>query len=421
MALTLAQAGHEVIAVDCDVSKINQLNEGHTSIFEPGLSDLLKKTLRQKKMRFTNNLKLASENSEVFMMTVGTPAQQDSSADLSCLFKALTDLRHEPSSHQKLVILKSTIPPGTTAFLKTEFPEFHFIFNPEFIREGSALSDAEQPDRIVIGSENKDLISQIKILYKDFVKSDSQFLVMDSNSAELCKYAANAFLAARVSLINEFSQIADLCGANIEHISTAIGLDPRIGPAFLKSGIGFGGSCFPKDISAIQAKAQSFSLKTPLLEAIQQANQNQVDYFANKVLRYFKQHPRIEKRISIWGISFKPQTNDLRESPALKILNLFLDHQFKIQLHDPESLDSLSQILTKEQAHVLNLNSDPLQALEKSNALVILTEWPIYSQITLQKIKTHLASAVIFDGRNIFNPQEAQNLNFHYESVGRPL
>jgi UDPglucose 6-dehydrogenase len=421
-ALAFTQAGHDVLCVDTNDTLINQLNEGYTKIYEPFLKESLHQALLKKKIQFTSSYKKSAEFSKYFFLAVSTPSMPDKTADLSSVYSAIENLASLRLNKDTIVIIKSTVPPGTNLKLSAQHKNIQFISNPEFLREGSALHDCLKPDRIIIGTESSILAAEMKEIYNSFFTNNSQFLVMPPNSAELCKYAANTFLAARISLINEFAKVCDCFEADIDLISLAVGLDQRIGPEFLKAGLGYGGSCFPKDLDALIQSAHNKNLRLPLTEAIQQTNFQQIDFFLDPLQRYFSTHSKKEKRLTLWGASFKPQTNDLREAPSIKLIHTLLSDGFTIQCHDPICLIELENEFNHHaQKNKLLYFNDPYEALHNSNALMIATEWTEYEKADLKKMKLALPNGPIFDGRNIFSVQTMKQNHFEYYSIGRPV
>ncbi len=416
-SLSFAELGHQVLCLDIDSTKVTQLQSGKSPIYEPGLAEILQKQVQLEKIKFQTELSSSEDLGEFVFIAVNTPSRPASGCDLNFLNDAMKQIAlfaHTP----KYIVIKSTVTPGTLLNLQKQFSDRDFIFisNPEFIREGSALSDAMNPDRIVIGSLDKTAIEKMKMLFAPFIKLDSQFIVMDSTSAEFTKYAANIMLAARISMMNEFSRLTEILGGDIENIRRGIGSDSRIGPEFLKAGLGYGGSCFPKDIDALVNLAKMHGESLAITTAIGETNDLQIKNFTQKILK--KIHLQNLKTISIWGVSFKPLSNDLREAPALKVISRLIESGLQLKIYDPVAHAELKELFADQP--LVQIAATAEAALKNSDALVVMTEWKEFLAPDFKMIKSLLSWPIIFDGRNIYDPAQMRNLIIDYTSVGRP-
>lgn len=428
-ALCFAERGHEVLCIEQDQIKVQQLNRGQLHLHEKDLQNLLDRALSQKTIHFSDNLHAAIDFSSIFFICVGTPSLPDGSADLSQInniIQQFNDKNKTNPNQKNIFVIKSTVPPGTTDSLSQKNPHLQFVFNPEFLKEGTAVQDALFPDRIVIGCENDALTVLMKKIYETWIEKKIPFVVMNASSAEMTKYASNVFLAARISLMNELANLCLHSHANIESVANGVGLDSRIGPHFLKAGLGYGGSCFPKDLAALQFYAQKYDLQTPMMTAIQKTNDEQVLKFTKKIVTRLSQLNSSQTKnqiVTVWGLAFKPDTNDIREAPALKILEALLQNHFHVQIYDPTCNEKVIQYFQqhkKTNAHLLKSFLNPYEALEKSQALIIATEWHSFIEADLELIKEQMSTPLIFDGRNIYQPILMKKWGFEYYSIGRP-
>ncbi|MGE3920568.1 MAG: UDP-glucose/GDP-mannose dehydrogenase family protein [Gammaproteobacteria bacterium] len=416
----LAELGHEVMCVDIDPRKISLLNKGATPIFEPGLTELIRKHLDSKKLQFTTDQKKAVSHGILQFICVNTPSTDNGSANIEYVLSVAKTIATEINEY-KLIINKSTAPVGTVHKIKTCLQEnvknsisFDVASNPEFLKEGSAITDFLTPDRIILGVENESTVEYFKKLYKYF--PEEKLIFMDIPSAELTKYAANAMLATRISFINEIANLSELVGANIEEIARGIGLDPRIGPYFLAPGCGFGGSCFPKDLQALIHFMKEKNLKTSLLSAVVKVNDEQKLILLNKILKYFSND--ISHRVfALWGLSFKPNTDDIREASSCALLEGLWSHNAVVKAYDPAAMAAIEK--KYGQRNDLILCENATDCLNDADALIIVTEWPEFKTVNLNVVKESLKSPVIFDGRNIFKPNDLKSLGLEYLSVGR--
>ncbi|MEI8300059.1 MAG: UDP-glucose/GDP-mannose dehydrogenase family protein [Chlamydiota bacterium] len=423
-----AKVGHQVTCLDINAEKISLLNQGKIPIYEPGLQELVTECLTKKTLRFTTSYTDAVQNCDIAFITVPTPSCENGTANLSYIQEAMKNFIHAATSY-KLVVIKSTVPPGTFFTIKSLIQktlkeqnksfEFDLISNPEFLREGSALHDCIYPDRVIIGYENPVALSSIQKLYDPFDLPQDSIIVMDPTSAEMTKYAANAMLATRISFMNELAGLCEKLGANIEQVRIGIGSDKRIGPQFLQAGVGFGGSCFPKDIRALKALAHSVSYSTPILKAVEDVNTNQKKILAEKIGHYFKKQGGVQgKTIAIWGLAFKPNTDDIREAPALELIEQLLALGANLRLFDPVAMENAKLSLPKEGE--LSWCSSEYEASIGADAIALLTEWPQFRSTDLTQILSSMKGNAMFDGRNQYHPGEMREKGFHYFGIGMP-
>ena len=426
-AACFAEMGNEVICMDADGAKVEALQAGRIPIYEPGLEDYVKRNYQENRLYFTTDLAEAVQRSLVVFIAVGTPQDTDGSADLSMVLAVARDIGRHMNGY-RVIVEKSTVPVGTAAQVREvireelaargESWEFDVVSNPEFLKEGTALDDFMKPDRIVVGVDEVRVAELMKELYAPFVRTHHPIIVMDVVSAELTKYAANAFLATKISFINEMANICARTGADIAMIRQGIGSDPRIGNLFLFPGLGYGGSCFPKDMQALIHTAQSRGYPPRLLEAAEAINRDQRRLFLERILSYY--HGDLRGRIlAVWGLSFKPQTDDIREAPALTIISGLLDAGARLQAYDPEAMAAARQYFGETPG--LSFAASGYGALEGAEALVICTEWARFREPDFDRMKSLLKAPVIFDGRNLYKPAKMANLGFTYLYVGQQL
>jgi UDPglucose 6-dehydrogenase len=420
----LAEMGNDIICVDEDVSKIETLRKGEVPIYEPGLKDLIVRNLEEKRLTFTLDLEEGVKNSLLCFICVGTPQDKDGSADLSSVLRVASQIG-ELLDEYKIIVDKSTVPVGTAEKVRDTIRaklearglasvQFDVVSNPEFLKEGNAIQDFMRPERVIIGTDNVRTAAILKELYAPFIRTtNNPVLIMDIRSAELTKYASNAFLATKVSFINELAILCDKLGADIAHVREGMGTDERIGPRFLLAGPGFGGSCLPKDVQALIATARSCNHTLEICEATWRANQRQMRSFAQKILDFFAD-PR-NTTIAVWGLTFKPKTDDVRESPALYVIENLLSHGMKIRAFDPKGMENARIALGDR----ITYAHDSYDALAGADGLAIITEWNMFKSPDMERIKQLLKTPVIFDGRNLFNPEEIRELGFTYFGMGR--
>ena len=419
----LAEMGNHVICVDNDASKITQLKQGVVPIYEPGIEDLLDSNTREGRITFTIDLTNAVIAASVIMIAVGTPEDADGSADLRGVHRVADDIAKAMETHQtgyKVIAMKSTVPVGTAQNLKARIAEktrqpFAVVSNPEFLKQGNAVDDFLNPDRVILGTDDPKAADLMRELYSPFLRSGNPFIYMDVHSAELTKYAANAFLATKISFINEMAKICDHVGADIGQVRIGISSDHRIGEAFLYPGLGYGGSCFPKDVKALINTASAHGHLSALLQDVDQINQRQRSWFVSKVLEHFDGD--IEgKKLALWGLSFKPRTDDMREAPSQTIIEELLAHGAQIQVFDPKAFDNAKQIFGQRIRYV----SNAYDVLEGADALLLITEWNEFRRPDFDLIKQKLSQPVIFDGRNQYDLERMAERDFYYYSLGRP-
>ena len=433
----LADLGNSVVCLDIDKEKIDLLNSGGVPIYEPGLSELIQKNMAAGRLSFTTNVATSVAHGQIQFIAVGTPPDEDGSADLQYVLAAARDIAQHMNDF-KVIVDKSTVPVGTGEKVHGTIAEvlaqrgasigFSVVSNPEFLKEGAAVEDFMRPDRIVIGHDGDAAGNHagelMKKLYLPFTRNHDRTLTMDVRSAELTKYAANAMLATRISFMNELANLADQVGADIEHVRKGIGSDTRIGYHFLYAGIGYGGSCFPKDVSALQKTATSHGCSLGVLEAVQAANHLQKHVLIKKIVSRFGTDLS-GKTISLWGLAFKPNTDDMREAPSRVLIKALVGMGARVQAHDPVAIAEAKHAITLDfegsaegLAHIQFVNHAE-GALEGADFLVIATEWKAYRSPDFNLIKQKLRSAVIFDGRNLYDPAEMRELGFEYFGIGR--
>ena len=412
-----AETGVNVICVDNNPEKVNTLNRGEIPIFEPLLETYLKRNFNEGRIQFTLDLEDAVNKSDIIFLALPTPESEDGSADLSYVLNMARTLSTIITSY-KVVVNKSTVPVGTAAMIQKIFDEtckvkVDVVSNPEFLREGYAVEDFLKPDRIVIGSSSEKATELMTKLYKPFVRQGNPIFVMDEKSAELTKYAGNAFLAMKISFMNEMANIAEKVGANIELVRKGIGTDHRIGGAFLYAGLGYGGSCFPKDVKAIQKIAIDNDYDFKLVNSVIEVNQLQREKFFDKI----KSNLELKnKKIAVWGLSFKPNTDDIREAPSLYIIEKLLKNGASVAAYDPEGMANVKKVLGDN----IDFYQNMYEALDGADALVIVTEWTVFRTPDFDKMKSLMKGNIIFDGRNLFDLEEMKEQGYKYLSVGRP-
>ncbi|MBM3165063.1 MAG: UDP-glucose/GDP-mannose dehydrogenase family protein [Bacteroidetes bacterium] len=414
----LAELGNAVTCIDIDEQKITALQKGVMPIFEPNLESLLERNLKEQRLSFTSKLKEGIQGAEVIFLALPTPPDADGQADLKHILKVANDLGPLLESYT-VIVDKSTVPVGTAekvreCISKRTSHSFSVVSNPEFLREGFAVNDFMKPDRIVIGSTDERAIKAIENLFKPLVRQGNPIIVMDEKSAELTKYAANAFLATKITFMNEIANFCERVGADVDAVRLGIGSDDRIGKRFLFPGMGYGGSCFPKDIQALHYSGISGGYRFKILEAVMQVNEQQRLALLPKLKTYFN-NDLSGKKMAVWGLSFKPDTDDIREAPALYLLRELLSLGVRIKAYDPKAMDN-SKV---ELGDAIEYCESPYDALEMADALIICTEWAVFHKPDFALMKSKMASPAIFDGRNIFDLEEVKALGFDYFSIGR--
>lgn len=413
----LSDMGNEVICVDNNQEKINLLEKGVIPIYEPGLEELINHNVAESRLKFSVNLVEAVQSSQVCFIAVGTPESEDGSADLRAVLAVAKEIALSMNEY-KVIVNKSTVPVGTAdkvSEVLREFARYDFdvVSNPEFLKQGAAVSDFLYPDRVVIGSGSVKATELMKEIYSCFMQTANKVIIMDVKSAEMTKYAANAFLATKISFINEIANICEKVGADAEKVRQGITSDSRIGTQFLFPGIGYGGSCFPKDVKALVNVASQFNSKANILEAVDVVNENQRVLFLNKILDYYKGDVK-GKTFAIWGLAFKPKTNDMREAPAITVINELLNKGANIQAFDPKAMDSAKKIFGDKIQYAQNSYG----ALKNADSLILLTEWNEFRRPDFTKIKALLKTPVIFDGRNQYDMKALSSRGFEYFNIG---
>ena len=424
----LAESGANVTCVDIDVKKVEKMKAGIVPIYEPHLDVLFERNIKQGRLSFTTNLKEAIVDSTIIFLALPTPPGEDGSADLSYILGVAKDLGNMITDY-KIIIDKSTVPVGTaekvTSALNTALderfdanatnrPEFDVVSNPEFLREGFAVDDFMKPDRIVIGSSSERANELLDKMYAPFVRQGNPVIFMDEKSAELTKYAANSFLATKISFMNEIANLCELVGANVDDVRRGIGTDTRIGNRFLFPGIGYGGSCFPKDVQALAKSSNEVEYNFKILSAVMDVNKTQKTVIVPKIKDYYNNDLK-GKKFAVWGLAFKPDTDDIREAPSLYIIDELVAAGAEIVAYDPEAMDNVKNLIGDK----ITYTDNEYSALENADALLIFTEWQIFRNPDFNKISSLLKEQTIFDGRNLYDLEQMKSLGFNYSSIGR--
>jgi UDPglucose 6-dehydrogenase len=414
----LAENGNDVICVDKDPAKIRMLHRGKIPIYEPGLEEMVRRNRAEKRLTFTTALARGVQQAQIIFIAVGTPTGEDGSADLQHVLGVAHDLARAMNGY-KVVVNKSTVPVGTAAKVRdvirrqTTHP-FSVVSNPEFLKQGAAIDDFMKPDRVVIGAEDPRSAELMKELYAPFTRTGAPIMMMDCASAELCKYAANAMLATRISFMNEVSNVCEAVGANVDQVRHAVASDRRIGPSFLFPGVGYGGSCFPKDVKAMVRFASDKNYEFQILRAVEAVNETQKRRLISKMESHFGALKG--KRIGIWGLAFKPKTDDMREAPAVPLIQGLLAAGATVHAYDPEAMKVAKSIFGSK----IHYADSGYAALTGADALAIITEWNEFREPDFTRMRKLMRQPVIFDGRNIYNPESLRALGFTYISMGRP-
>lgn len=413
-----AETGNQVTCIDIDKTKVDKLSSGQITIYEPGLEKLFLRNQKEGRLTFTTNLAEGINDAVIIFLALPTPPGEDGSADLKYVLGVARDLGKILTGYAVLVD-KSTVPVGTAekvhaAVSENYKGEFDVVSNPEFLREGVAVEDFMKPDRVVIGTQSERARNVMKELYAPFVRSGNPLIFMDERSAELTKYAANSFLATKISFMNEVAQLCEKLGADVDMIRRGIGSDERIGKRFLFPGIGYGGSCFPKDVQALVKSSNEVGYDFQILNAVMEVNEKQKLHLLPKIKNYFKGDLK-GKHLAIWGLAFKPNTDDVREAPALYLIDALLEAGATVSTFDPEAMPNVRGIMGDK----INYAENQYDALTGADALIIATEWNEFRQPDFLRIVTGLKQKAIFDGRNLFDVEAIKNLGFHYESIGR--
>jgi len=413
-----AETGNDVICVDNDERKLKMLRKGESPIFEPGLSDLLKKNLAEERLSFTDDLSVAVRKTDIIFLALPTPQSEDGSADLRHVLEVSKQIGKLMNAY-KVIVNKSTVPVGTADRVREVISaetrhEFDVVSNPEFLKEGAAVNDFMKPDRIVIGTRSQRALSMMQDAYAPFIRTGNPVIVMDERSSELTKYASNSFLATKISFMNEIANLCERTGADIDLVRKGMGTDPRIGTQFLFAGVGYGGSCFPKDVAALLKTASDVGYDLKVLNAVEEVNKKQKRIIVEKMKHHYKSHLK-GATIAIWGLSFKPNTDDIREAPALQIIEALLKDGVTLRVHDPEAMEETKRHI----GHSVKYFENNYDALKGADGLVIVTEWNEFRRPDFDRMKTLMKTPVVFDGRNIYDPVKLREHGFVYYGIGR--
>ncbi len=419
----LAESGNHVTCVDIDREKVDKLNQGIIPIYEPGLDVLFERNTRAKRLHFTTRLDDVIRDAEIIFLALPTPEDEDGSADLSYVKGVAREIgrlmREQNTGDYKIIVNKSTVPVGTAETVRniiaSEAPgaDFDVVSNPEFLREGFAVDDFMKPERVVIGTSSQRAAEKMTELYKPFVRSGNPIIVMDEKSAEVTKYAANAFLAMKITFMNEMANFCERAGADVDKVRIGIGTDSRIGKRFLFPGIGYGGSCFPKDVKALYKTGLDYDYEFQIIKSVMQVNERQRRILVPKMMDFFGHLSG--RKFALWGLAFKPETDDIREAPALDLIEELLEHGARVRAYDPEAMDNVRRKLGDK----IEYASDPYDALKDADALVIATEWNAFRNPDFEQMESLLKTKTIFDGRNIYEPAKMRELGWNYFSIGR--
>ena len=416
----LAETGNTVICVDINEAKVLKMQNGEIPIYEPGLDVLFLRNIEQKRLTFTTDLAVAVASAQIIFMALPTPPGGDGAADLSYILGAAKDIAKLVTEY-KVIVNKSTVPVGTADKVQAVFAEhtsirIDVVSNPEFLREGVAVEDFMKPDRVVIGTRSERAQKLMAELYGPYVRQGNPILFMDERSSELTKYAANSFLATKITFMNEVANLCELVGADVDAVRKGIGSDGRIGKRFLFPGIGYGGSCFPKDVQALAKSAEENQYDFQILKAVMEINEKQKTVLVDKLLRYYKADLK-GKHFALWGLAFKPETDDIREAPALYIIDELIKHGAAVTVFDPEGMENVRGQIGDKVKYAPN----QYEALEGADALLIATEWSVFRNPDFERMEEKLANKVIFDGRNLYDLQKMIDLGYYYNSIGRKL
>ena len=415
-----AETGNDVTCVDIDLNKVNMLNNGEITIYEPGLEKLFIRNLKEERLHFTTDLTAGVKDAAIILLALPTPPGEDGSADMKYILGVAGDLGKILTNY-KVIINKSTVPVGTADKVRAAIAEnykggFDVVSNPEFLREGVAIDDFMKPDRVVIGTTSEKAKKVMGDLYAPFVRQGNPVIYMDERSAELTKYAANSFLATKISFMNEVARLCELLGADVDMVRRGIGSDERIGKRFLFSGIGYGGSCFPKDVQALVKSSNEVNYDFKILNSVMEVNEKQRLHLIPGIKKYFSNNSK-GKRFALWGLAFKPNTDDIREAPALYMIEALTKEGATVCAFDPEGIENVKNQI----GDIIDYSENQYDALKNADALIIATEWNEFRTPDFSKIAANLKNKVIFDGRNLFDLSAIGELGFHYESVGRAI
>lgn len=416
----LAETGNDVICVDINEEKVSKMRNGEMPIYEPGLDILFLRNIVQKRLSFTSNLAEAILDAQIIFMALPTPPGGDGSADLSYVLGASKDIASLISDY-KVIVTKSTVPVGTADKVRAVFEantsvEVDVVSNPEFLREGVAVDDFMKPDRVVVGTSSARARKLMEELYAPYVRSGNPIIFMDERSSELTKYAANSFLATKITFMNEVANLCELLGADVDNVRKGIGSDARIGKRFLFPGVGYGGSCFPKDVQALVKSADEVNYDFSILKSVMSVNEKQKTVIVDKLLKYYKGDLE-GKKFGMWGLAFKPETDDIREAPSLYIIESLLAAGASVVAYDPEAMDNVKRLKGDSIGYAV----DPYDALEDVDALIIVTEWPSFRTPDFERMEQNMKAKVIFDGRNLYDLHRMVDYGFYYNSIGRSI
>ncbi len=414
----LSETGNNVTCVDIIEEKVNKMKNGVLPIYEPGLDILFHRNIEQGRLQFTTNLAEAIKDAKIIFLALPTPPGGDGSADLSYVLGAAKDIALLITDY-KVIVTKSTVPVGTAdkvkaAFTENTLVEVDVVSNPEFLREGVAVDDFMKPDRVVVGTRSDRAKKLMEELYAPYVRSGNPVIFMDERSSELTKYAANSFLATKITFMNEVSNLCELVGADVDMVRKGIGSDARIGKRFLFPGIGYGGSCFPKDVQALAKSAKEYGYDFRILDSVMEVNEDQKIKIISKMLNYYN-HDLKGKKFALWGLAFKPETDDIREAPALYIIDKLIEHGAEVVAYDPEAIENVRKI----KGDTITYATNPYEALAGADALIIATEWQLFRNPDYSLMEQNLKSKVIFDGRNLYDLHKMIDLGYYYNSIGR--
>ncbi len=421
----LAEVGNHVLCIDIDQSKIDMLDNGEIPIYEPGLEELVKKNVDAGRLSFSSDVSKGVEFGSILFIAVGTPPDEDGSADLKHVLAVASDIGKNMNEY-RVVVTKSTVPVGTADKVRNAVTtaleargstaDFSVVSNPEFLKEGAAVDDFLKPDRIVVGADDDRAVEMMRELYTPFNRNHERVIIMDIRSAEMTKYAANALLATKISFMNEMANLAELLGADIENVRHGIGADPRIGYHFIYPGCGYGGSCFPKDVQALHRTAKAVGYDAQILEAVEAVNKRQKSVIVDKIVKRFGENLK-GKKFAVWGLAFKPETDDMREAPSRTIIEALWQRGATIAAFDPVAEEEVERIYG--QRDDLSLVADPYSALDDADGLIIVTEWKVFRSPDLDDMLSKMRTPVIFDGRNIYQPETIRKAGFEYFGIGR--
>ncbi|MGV3509068.1 MAG: UDP-glucose dehydrogenase family protein [Sphingobacteriaceae bacterium] len=414
----LAETGNTVTCVDIVQEKVDKMKQGQIPIYEPGLEVLFHRNIEQNRLKFTTQLAEAIEDAKIIFLALPTPPGADGAADLSFVLGAAKDIAKLVKDY-KVVVTKSTVPVGTADKVNKVFKEntsiqVDVVSNPEFLREGVAVEDFMKPDRVVVGTSSEKARKLMEELYNPYVRSGNPIIFMDERSSELTKYAANSFLATKITFMNEVANLCELVGADVDMVRKGIGSDARIGKRFLFPGVGYGGSCFPKDVQALAKSAAEVNYEFKILNSVMTVNEKQKVVIVEKMRKYYNGDVK-GKKFALWGLAFKPETDDIREAPALYIIDELVKEGASIAAYDPEAMSHVQKL----KGDSITYANDPYEALQDADALIIVTEWPLFRTPDFDKIEKNLKAKVIFDGRNLYEIQKMIDCGYYYNSIGR--